>query len=95
MNSPHGAGFIDAKTLVSAEIVRTGEARLTGVYADWLRREAVAGRVSLAAFGGDADALAATMLAALNGMKAGVVNFSGYAAAVGRLAALFGRGLAV
>ena len=43
----------------------------------------------------DADALAGTMLAALNGMKAGVVDFSGCTAAVARLAAGFGRGVAV
>jgi AcrR family transcriptional regulator len=63
LNSPHGAEFMDAKTQVSAEIVRAGEARLTAIYADWLRREAVAGRITLEGFG-DATACAATILAA-------------------------------
>ena len=93
LTSPHGAEFIDAKTHVSAEIVKTAEARLVAIYADWLENEAVAGRVTLAEFG-TATACATTMLAALNGMKAGVANFAGYTAAVARLAALFGRALA-
>jgi AcrR family transcriptional regulator len=94
LNSPHGAEFMDAKTLVSADIVGAGEARLTAIYADWLRRETAAGRVALDGFG-DADATAATMIAALNGMKAGVVDYAGYAAAVERLAVMLGRAVRV
>lgn len=94
LNSPHGAEFIDAKTLVSAETIRAGEGRLTAVYADWLGREEVAGRVALAGVG-NSVACAETLLAALNGMKAGVTDYSAYAAAVARLAAMFGRALRV
>ena len=92
LSSPHGAEFMDAKTLVSAEIVKTAEARLTGVYAAWLDREAAAGRVRLDGFG-SASACAETMLAALTGMKTGAVDYAGYVAAVARLAAMFGRAL--
>ena len=92
LNSPHGAEFIDVRTLVSAGIVRAGEARLTAIYADWLGREAALGRVSLDGLG-SAAACAETMLAALNGMKARVADYAGYAAAVARLATMFGRGL--
>jgi AcrR family transcriptional regulator len=91
LNSPHGAEFMDAKTQVSGDIVQAGEARLTAIYADWLQREAAEGRVALH---GEAMACAETLLAALNGMKAGVTDFAGYAAGVDRLAALLGRGLA-
>ena len=94
LNSPHGAEFIDAKTLVSAETIRAGEGRLTADYADWLGREEVAGRVALAGFGNSVGC-AETLLAALNGMKAGVTDYSAYAAAVARLAAMFGRALGV
>ena len=92
LSSPHGAEFIDAKTLVNAEIVKTAEVRLTGVYAAWLDREAAAGRVTLDGFGSSA-ACAATMLAALTGMKTWAADYAGYVAAVARLAALFGRAL--
>ena len=92
LSSPHGAEFIDAKTLVNAEIVKTAEVRLTAVYAAWLDREAAAGRVRLDGFGSSA-ACAATLLAALTGMKTGAADYAGYVAAVARLAALFGRAL--
>ena len=94
LSSPHGAEFTDIKTAHSADIMRAGEARLVGIYADWLTAEAAAGRVSLQDFGGDARALAATILAALHGMKAGAADYPAYAASVARLAALFGRALA-
>ena len=43
----------------------------------------------------DAGRIAATMMAALHGMKAGAADPATYAATVARLAALFGRGLRV
>ena len=95
LNSPHGAEFIDAKTHASAEIVRAGEARLIGIYAGWLSAQAMAGHLLLQEFDGDAQTLAATMLAALNGMKAGATDYPAYAASVARLAAMFGRALSV
>ena len=95
LNSPHGAEFVDAKTHASAEIVQSGEARLIGIYADWLSEQAAAGRLVLQNFDGDAQALAATMLSALNGMKVGATDYPAYAASVARLAAMFGRALSV
>lgn len=94
LSSPHGAEFMDIKTVHTADIMQAGEARLIGIYADWLTGEAAAGRVSLQDFGGDARALASTILAALHGMKAGAADYPAYAASVGRLAAMFGRALA-
>lgn len=94
LSSPHGAEFMDIKTVQNADIMQAGEARLVGIYADWLVSEAAAGRVSLQDFGGDARALAATMLAALHGMKAAAADYPAYAASVARLAAMFGRALA-
>lgn len=93
LSSPHGAEFMDVKTANSADITVAGEARLVAIYADWLTAEAAAGRVSLQDFGGDAGAVAATILAALHGMKAGAADYPTYAASVSRLAAMFGRAL--
>ncbi len=94
LSSPHGAEFMDIKTVHSADIMQAGEARLVTIYADWLTTEAAAGRVSLQDLGGDAQALAATILAALHGLKAGATDYPAYAASVARLAAMFGRALA-
>ncbi len=98
MASPHGAEFMDTKSTYSAEIVAAGEATLTAIYAEWLRRRAAAGAVVLDVPGGDAEALASVMMAALNGLKAGrqaggAEAYAAYRADVDRLARLFGRAL--
>lgn len=93
LSSPHGQELLDTKIAHGADQAALGEARLSAVYATWLERQAGAGAVSLAASDGDAQALAATMLAALHGVKTGLTDMRDYRGAVVRLARLFGRAL--
>ena len=62
-------------------------------YAAWLDRMAAQGRVSLDGLDGGPRDVAATMLAALHGLKQPRPDYDAYRASVARLAALFGRAL--
>ncbi len=95
LSSPHGDELLDTKYASSADIARQGEARLIALYADWLQQEAAAGRVTLEAAAGDASALAATMMAALQGLKTPMPTAVDYRAASLRLARLFARALSL
>jgi AcrR family transcriptional regulator len=95
LTSPHGDELLDTKYAQAAEVAETGEARLAAVYADWLQAESEAGRVVLAPFGAGATALAETMLKALHGLKAGRPDPGAYRTESDRLAAMFGRALAL
>ncbi|MDF1802771.1 helix-turn-helix domain-containing protein [Thalassovita sp.] len=93
LSSPHGPELLDTKYAQTADIVAAGDAKLAEVYAGWLERSAQAGTVSLAGFGGDAVALARTMLDALHGVKMAFPGIEEYRASIARLALLFGRAL--
>lgn len=93
LSSPHGNELLDTKYASSADIAQTGEARLVAVYADWLTEAAAQGRVSLDVAGGDATALAATMMAALHGLKTPMPDAKGYRSASTLLARIFARAL--
>ena len=93
LSSPHGDELLDTKYAHGADIAQAGEARLVAVYADWLRHEAAAGRISLAVSAGDAAGLAATMMAALHGLKAPMPTPADYRAAATLLAGVFARAL--
>lgn len=93
LESPHGEELMDSKHAVAGAAAAQGEAALAAVYAEWLAREAAAGRITLAPFGGDAAATARTMLAALYGLKSGNPPYPEYCTGRDRLAALFGRAL--
>lgn len=90
LNSPHGMELLDAGTSTAPDIVQAGEAGLQRVYSDWLRREAEAGRVRLA---GDPAEVAATITAALKGIKMTAPDFATYSARAAQLAALVAAGL--
>lgn len=90
MSSPHGAELMDATHAHSGEIVRACEARITGVYADWLQGEAAAGRIDLTGIGSP-DEVARTMQGALHGLKSPLTP--DYRAGMARLATAFGRAL--
>lgn len=94
LTSPHGDELLDTKYAHSADLAEAGEARLAAIYAGWLEGEAAAGRIDLARYGGDAQAVAETMLTALHGLKAGKPAYAEYRAGADRLAAMFGRALA-
>ncbi|OZB18295.1 MAG: hypothetical protein B7X55_05140 [Rhodobacterales bacterium 34-62-10] len=91
--SPHGDELLDTKYAHGADIAQAGEARLVAVYAAWLQDQARAGRVTLATAHGDASALAATMMAALHGLKAPRPTPVAYRAATALLARVFARAL--
>ena len=93
LSSPHGDELLDTKYASSADLATAGEARLVTVYADWLRRESAAGRVTLGMADGDAGALAAMMMAALNGLKTPPPTPAAYRAAAALLARVFARAL--
>ena len=95
LSSPHGDELLDTKYASSADIAQRGEAQLIAVYAGWLQRESAAGHVTLEAAAGDAAALAATMMAALHGLKSPRPDAGEYRAAAQRLARLFARALAL
>ncbi|MCB1405239.1 MAG: TetR/AcrR family transcriptional regulator [Rhodobacteraceae bacterium] len=91
--SPHGEELLDANFSTSADIVRAGEARIAAILADWLASETRADRITLAAVGGDADALATTIIGAISGLKTPSAGYAAFRADCGRLMALIGRGL--
>ncbi len=93
LSSPHGDELLDAKIASSADIAQAGEARLVAVYAGWLQRQAAAGRATLAVANGDATALAATMMAALHGLKTPMPAPAAYRTAAALLAGVFARAL--
>lgn len=90
LSSPHGLELLDAGSTVAVDIVATGEARLRDIYADWMKREAAAGRMALPA---DPVAVADTITVALKGLKSAGTDFATYRARVRVLAALIGAGL--
>jgi AcrR family transcriptional regulator len=93
LSSPHGDELLDTKYAHGADIAQAGEARLVAVYADWLRREEAAGRISLGVSAGDAATLAATMMAALHGLKSPMPTPDAYRAAAALLARVFAGAL--
>lgn len=95
LSSPHGAELMDTKHALGADVAARGEAEIAEVYTKWLTREAAAGRIDLAAFGGSAQVLANTMISALYGLKGPLPSYENYCVSVAQLAALFGRGLAI
>lgn len=90
LTSPHGMELLDAGTTTAPDIAQDGEARLRGLYADWLAAQAEAGRVHLP---GPPDAVAATMTAALKGIKSSAPGYVEYQQRVAQLAKLIGGGL--
>ena len=95
LESPHGEELMDTKHATAGDAAAEGEAALAAVYAKWLEREAAAGRITLAPFDGDAAETARTMLAAVCGLKTDNPAYADYCRGRDRLAAMFGRGLAV
>lgn len=93
LSSPHGDELLDTKYACSADIATAGEARLIALYADWLQGAAAGGRISLAVSGGDASALAGTMMAALHGLKAPRPAPAAYRGAASLLARVFARAI--
>ncbi|MAM61675.1 TetR/AcrR family transcriptional regulator [Maritimibacter sp. UBA3975] len=92
MASPHGAELMDAKSTVAAEMAAAGDARLTGVLADWLESAARDGRVTLEAFG-TAGETASVIYEAVHGVVMAARDYDRLLTDLDRLARLFGRAL--
>ncbi len=85
--SPHGGDLLDTGLSVAADIVSDCEARFAVLLADWLSQREIPEDL------GDASAYAATMLAALKGLKTSSRDFASYREEQRRLARVFGRAL--
>jgi AcrR family transcriptional regulator len=90
LSSPHGVELLDAGSAIAADIVEAGEAELRAVYATWLKDQARAGHLR---FSGTAEDVAATITAALKGMKTLGPSFASYQLHVAQLGRLIGAGL--
>ncbi|GAA6207250.1 hypothetical protein NBRC116601_05430 [Cognatishimia sp. WU-CL00825] len=95
LDSPHGEELLDSKRTGAGDIVAEGEARIAGLYADWLDRLSREGQVDLARVSGSAGEIADAMMSGLRGAKAHGPSFEDYARGRDSLARLFGQGLAV
>ncbi len=89
-DSPHGEELLDANFRAGADIVQEGEAQIAAILANWLQREADAGRIALP---DEPEELAQTMIAALSGIKSPGAGIDAFRAGAARLATLMGRGL--
>jgi AcrR family transcriptional regulator len=87
LGTPHGAEMLDAGHIVSADLVAKGEAQIHALLADWLRSGPIPAEL------GDADTLAATVLASLKGVKNGAQSTDGYLAAQAQLAQMLALAL--
>ena len=94
LNSPHGAEFMDAKS-VAKEAVAAGNAALVEVYATWMMHQSKAGRLRFAPIDADPTTVATTMMKALDGLKTDAPSYEDYVSRRNQLATLFGRALQV
>ncbi|EEE37188.1 transcriptional regulator, TetR family [Rhodobacteraceae bacterium KLH11] len=90
--SPHGLEMLDATKSMSTDIIQNGEAALTRLYADWLRREDAAGRAHLPV---GPDEAAKTITASLKGIKMTASTAEEYEQSISQLSALLGAALEV
>ena len=80
LGTPHGAELLEAGHLISADFVAAGEARVRELLEGWL------GAAPMPAGLGSAGDLAATVHAALKGLKTAAKSIAGYRAAQRQLA---------
>ncbi|HMO07825.1 MAG TPA: helix-turn-helix domain-containing protein [Paracoccaceae bacterium] len=88
LGTPHGRELLDAGFAVSADLAQTAEARMARALADWIE-----GRGGTAALG-DPEAAAATVIAALKGLKTSAASLADYRAGQAVLARMLARALA-
>lgn len=95
LDSPHGAEFLDAKTVSFAAQTAEGDAQIVTALAAWIEQAAQEGRLSYAPFGGTALEVALVLVKAMFGLKSGATRYAGFAADRDRLAYMLGKALAV
>lgn len=93
LSSPHGHELLDLSGSIAPDLAADGTERLAQIFAQWLSAEDAAGRITLA---DPAEGFAQTMLAALEGIKAGGrrPSYAEYTAHQDRLAKVFAAALA-
>lgn len=87
LTSPHGMELLDSGTTVAPDIVQTGEARLTAIYANWLNGAQVR-------FDGPPEDVAKTITSALKGIKMTAADHPGYLVGIRQFARLLAAGFA-
>lgn len=91
LDSPHGEELLSMKAGETEEISRTGTARITSIWADWLTGEAEAGRIGLA--GTPPEQAAEAIIAGQHGQKMLATGFKDYEARLAVFADLMSRAL--
>lgn len=89
LGTPHGAELMDAGFSIACDIAAEGEAGFQAKLADWFRRRGTPAVL------GTPEEVAQTLMSALKGIKSSAGSLAEYRAAQLRLAAVFGRALAV
>ena len=95
LDSPHGAEFLDAKTVSFADQTAQGDAQVVMALAVWLDQAAAEGRVNYLAYGNSGLEVAQVMLKAMFGLKIGAMGYEAFAKDRDSLARMFGAALAV
>jgi AcrR family transcriptional regulator len=93
VSSPHGQELLDTKHTHTMEVVTDGDARLTALYAEWLRDGVASGRITMEGLGEAPEDVAKTIYDALHGVKTSLQDPEPFRASLHRLAVLFGRAL--
>ncbi len=95
LNSPHADEILSAKMPFAQPAVEEAHARITAHLAAWITKGVAEGRMSLSGLDCTPEDLAALVMAAKFGIKTFVSDFASYRQAQSRLAAVFGKALAV
>ena len=93
VDSPHGNELLDLQNSVSLDLTRAGQARVSGVYAEWLMREQKRGRVDLAQFNQSPSEVAEVMCLALYGLKSSNLSYERFVERRNLLAAAFSKAI--
>ncbi len=89
LGTPHGAELMDAGFAIGGDIAAEGEAAMQAQLARWIGTRPTPPDL------GSPDQIAHIVMAALKGLKAASASIADYRAGQARLAAVFGRSLAV
>lgn len=90
LTSAHGMELLDASNTKADDLIMQGEARLTEVYANWLRAAGARGEILLPA---TPQLLASTICASLKAVKHGGPDYETALAQIRLLALMIGDGL--
>lgn len=95
LDSPHGAEFLDAKSVAFADQAAQGDAQVVMSFGVWLDQAAVEGRLNYLPYGNSGLEVAQVMLKAMFGLKIGAMGYEAFAKDRDSLARMFGVALAV